>query len=116
MTSLTREAILAAKDLKSEVVKVPEWGGEVTVGTMTGEMRDAWEQSFLTEKGKPDIRHARARLAVFCIVDEKGERIFTEADILALSKKSAAGLQRIVDVAQRLNLVRDEDVRDAAKN
>jgi hypothetical protein len=42
MAILNREAILGAVDLKKELVKVPEWGGEVYISMMTGEARDAW--------------------------------------------------------------------------
>jgi hypothetical protein len=41
--TLTRDSILNAKDLKKELVKVPEWGGEVYVRCMTGSERDAFE-------------------------------------------------------------------------
>lgn len=116
MSALSRDAILAAKDLKSEVVKVPEWGGEVTIATMSGEQRDAWEQSFIGEKGKVNTTHARERLLVYCVVDEKGAPMFTEADIAALAKKSSAAVVRCAEVAQRLNYLGAEAVKDAVKN
>ena len=33
---LTRDAILAAADIQTETVPVPEWGGEVAVRPLTG--------------------------------------------------------------------------------
>jgi hypothetical protein len=34
MATLTRASILAADDLAKETVSVPEWGGEIIIGTM----------------------------------------------------------------------------------
>lgn len=41
--ALTREQILGAQDIKSELVDVPEWGegAQVRVGMMSGTARDA---------------------------------------------------------------------------
>jgi hypothetical protein len=50
------------------------------------------------------------------MVDENGERLFQEEDTFPLGGKSAAALDRIFTVAQRLNGLRDEDVEELAKN
>lgn len=117
--SLTREQILAAKDLPSEPVHVPEWGGDLFVRTMTGVERDAFEQSLLSNRGKDkqvNTRNIRARLVVLCAVDAKGNRLFADDDAGALGKKSAAALDRVFAVAQRLNGLRDTDVEELAGN
>ena len=36
MALLSKEQILKSDDLKSEIVAVPEWGGDVKVRVMTG--------------------------------------------------------------------------------
>lgn len=113
--SLSRDQILAAKDLKTEVVKVKEWGGEVIVTMMDGEGRDLFESSLQTD-GKRDLKNFRAKLLAFCIVDDKGERLFSESDIVALGKKSAAVLTRLADAATRLNKMSEADVEELAKN
>ncbi len=112
---LTRDQILAAQDLKTETVKVPEWGGTVNVRTMDGEGRDAFEAS-LQNNGKRDLKNFRAKLLAFCLVDDKGERMFSEADISALGKKSAAALTRLADVASKLNKMSEGDVEELIKN
>ena len=43
MEKLTRDAILAAEDLRTEEVPVPEWGGSVIVRTLRGDDRDAYD-------------------------------------------------------------------------
>lgn len=110
---LTRDQILAAQDRKFEDVDVPEWGGKVRVGTMTGAQRDAFEAS-LVVNGKADVSNARAKLVAVCLVNEKGAPLFSAADIDALGQKSSAALTRVADVARRLNRI-GEDELEAAK-
>jgi len=50
------------------------------------------------------------------ICDEEGTRLFAAKDMDELGKKSAAALDRIFTVAQRLNGLSGEDVEDLAKN
>lgn len=107
---LTRDAILAVPDLQTEVVDVPEWGGSVVVGVMTGAERDAWEASLVDAKGKVNIENIRARLVARTIRDEAGARMFSDTDIAALGNKSAAALDRCAKVAQRLNGLTTSDL------
>lgn len=117
MTILGRDAILNARDLKTETVKVPEWGGEVIVSTMTGATRDAWEQSLILDgKGKLDMVNISARLFVACAVDDKGNRMFSEKDVEAIGRRSAKALKRCVAVIQKLNGITDTDLEDAKGN
>jgi len=118
MATLTRDAILAADDLTKETVKVPEWGGEVIVSTMTGEARDAWEQSLLSggNSQKVNMKNLRARLLAYAAVDESGKRLFTESDAEALGRKSSKALERCVKVIQKLNGMTDKDLEDAKGN
>ena len=51
MKALTRDEILGADDLKTESVKVPEWGGTVLVRELTGAERDEWEASVVKTNG-----------------------------------------------------------------
>lgn len=115
MTILNREAILGANDLKKELVKVPEWGGEIYISMMTGESRDAWEQSLVGGKGS-SLDNIRARLVAFTAVGEDGKRLFSNDDALLLGNKSATALERCVKVAQKLNRLTEADLDDLAKN
>jgi len=116
--ALSREAILAAQDLAREEVDVPEWGGTVLIGSMTGAQRDAWEQTLLPKsKGESvDIANIRARLVAICAVDEAGARLFTDSDTVALGAKSASALERCAKVAQKLNGLSGDDVEAARGN
>lgn len=115
---LSREAILGASDLPTEEVEVPEWGGTVLVRSMNGTERDAWEQSLIV-KGRGDgvdVTNIRARLVAICAVDAAGKRLFSDTDATALGKKSAAALDRVAKVAQRLNGLTAAEVEDARGN
>lgn len=116
---LSKEQILAADDLKSETVDVPEWGGSVIVRMMSGAARDAYEASMIVMKdGKrvADLSNMRAKLVAATLVDEAGNPMFSEDEVTALAAKSAAALERIASVAQRLNGLGADAVKDAEKN
>lgn len=116
---LTREAILAAEDKKRERIAVPEWGGDVFVATMTGAARDAWEQSLIIRKGnrtEPNMANMRARLVAATVVDDAGQRLFTDDDVAELGKRSAIALERVCKVAQRLNGIGDDDLEELKGN
>jgi len=114
MSVLKREEILSVSDIKLELVPVPEWGGDVWVKGMTGAERDKFEGSFvaLGKSGKLDMSDLRAKLCSFTVCDKDGKLLFTGKDIKALSQKSAAALQRIFKVAQRLSGIGEEDVKE----
>ena len=113
---LSREAILNSDDLPRELVHVPEWGGDVYVSTLNGTQRDAFEQSITGKKNKMNLDNVRARFAVLTICDESGMRLFNSSDAEQLGKKSAAALDRVFAVAQRLNGFSDADSEELAKN
>jgi hypothetical protein len=104
---LDKAAVLAAQDLKTEIVAVPEWGGDVTVRTMTGSDRDAFEASMVTVdadgKRTPNLINMRAKLVALTMVGEDGKPMFDISEIGHLTGKSAAALDRVFEVAQRLN-------------
>jgi hypothetical protein len=106
--SLTKDQILAASDLKRELVEVPELNGSCYVRTMTAGERDRWE----AEHAKNPTGNIRARLAVATVCDEEGHLLFTPADVEALGGKSALALDRIFDVAARLCGLTSRDVKE----
>lgn len=113
---LNKEAIAAAQDLTSEVVSVPEWGGEVRVRVMSGTDRDSLSASMRDGAGNVDLMKYRARLLVRCIVDDGGTPLFTDADLDMLNAKSSLALDRVFAVADRINGVKPDAVDAAEKN
>ncbi len=115
---LTRDQILSANDLRSEVVPVPDWDGEVTVRELTGEERDEYESSIVIGIGdgmSVNPVNMRAKLVAMSVVDENGERLFTMKDVKALGMKSGKALDRIVDAAQRLSGIDDAAMDNMGK-
>lgn len=113
---LTREAILAASDLRTEDVPMPEWGGDVRLRVLTGTERDAFGKSLIGADGKADMSGYEAKLLALCIVDEAGNRVFSSIDVTALAGKSAPALRRAYEVAERLNAMGSAAVDTAEKN
>lgn len=112
---LTKEQILSADDLKREKVSVPEWGGHVWIRVMSGAERDGFEQG-IVQGNRTNLTNIRAKLAALTVCDENGLRLFTDVDVIALGKKSAAALDRIFAAAQRLNGISGKDVEELEKN
>ena len=119
MTLLSKTAILTAQDLQTEDVEVPEWGGAVRVRSFTGRERDAFEASMVRGEGrdrKVDLTNMRARLVGLTVIDETGQRLFTDEEVDLLGAKSGAALDRVFAVAQKLNGLSGTDVEELAKN
>ncbi|MGB9780619.1 hypothetical protein [Caldanaerobacter sp.] len=119
MAYLNREQILQIQDLPTEDVEVPEWGGKVRVRGLTGAERDKFEASIVVRKGNRtefNPENMRAKLVAMCVVDENGNRLFTDEDIKILGQKSATALDRIFQVAQKLSGLRPEDFEEMQKN
>jgi hypothetical protein len=118
--TLNKDQILEASDLTFEEVQVPEWNGAVKVRTMTGTDRDLWEQSMVEVAAdgsrKPDMTNMRAKLVALTVVDDDGNLVFSMADVPMIARKAASALERVFDVAQRINGLGTKAEDDAVKN
>lgn len=113
---LGRSDILDSEDLATEPVEVPEWKGTVIVRALTGVERDAYEGEIFSLRGTGkgvefNMQNIRAKLASRTMVDESGQRLFSDSDVVQLGLKSAAALDRVFSVAQRLSRLTSEDVK-----
>lgn len=109
--SLSRDSILTAHDTKTVALAVPEWNGEVYLRVLSGTERDAFEATCQPDpSGRKNLLNFRARFAVLVIANEKGERLFTDADVAALGKKAAPVLNRIVEAGFALNALSPAEV------
>lgn len=117
--TLSRDDILKTNDLTMKEVDVPEWGGSIFLRTMSGAERDAFEQSCFEGRGKDrrfNYQNVRARFLAYCIADENGNRLFTDADITELGKKSSLVLSRLFEIAQEMNGFTESDIEELTKN
>jgi hypothetical protein len=109
-TLLTKAAIIAAPDIQTKDIDVPEWGGMVRLKGLTGTERDEFEDGLFVDvvvngktERKQDTKNIRAKVVAAALVDENGVQMFGQDEIAELGKKSAAALQRCFDAAQALN-------------
>ena len=117
--TLTRDQILAADDLETREVEVPEWGGSVRVKSLSGRERDAWEASLRATRGNKttaDTSNIRAKLVARALVGDDGQRLFSDRDIAALGDKSALALDRLFDVIAEMSGLSNKADEDAEKN
>lgn len=117
---LSRDQILAATDVVYEEVAVPEWGGKVLVKSLSGAERDKVEATIVNPNGRKttwNLQNIRAKFVAWAVVDpETHQRLFNDDDVIALGRKSAAALQRVYNVVQRLSGLSDDDLEEMIKN
>lgn len=106
--SLTAEEVLAASDIETEAVDVPEWGGKVYVRGLTAAQRDRYDREIvqIDKNGNTSIgrlENLRALLVVRCLVSEDGERLFKDSQARDLGEKSSVVIGRLWEVAARLS-------------
>jgi hypothetical protein len=108
---ISREQILAVRDLTIEEVEVDAWGGTIGVRVMTGAERDRFEGMILDaqERGQR-TENFRARLLSLCLCDQQGGRLFDTLEIDRLGEKSCVALDQLFDVARRLNKLSPDEV------
>lgn len=113
----TRDKILAAKDIQSETLEIPEWDVTIEIRGITGAQRGRILNNAVDNKGTVDFTKLYPELVIASVHDiTTGEPVFTDADRDVLSKKSGAVLERIADVANRLSGLTADSVTLAKKN
>lgn len=122
---LDRDQLLKKEDLKIEQVML-DGDDFVFVRQMTGRERDRFEQSLVREVKDEDgnikdyersLEDFRAKLAVNTLCDEQGKNLLRPEDYAILSQHmSAARLERIINVAQKLNRISEKDKDALVKN
>ena len=120
MGILNREQIKNADDIKTERVKVPEWGecAEVIVKAMTGEERDDLEALMAERRkgGKVDFKGLKVSVVIHTCVDESGNRIFQNGDVDWLNQKSSCPLDRIFQAAAKLSHILPDSIEEMLGN
>jgi len=113
-----RDKILAAEDIPSELVEIPEWGVELLVKGMTAGdrlmlMQNAYDQ--VTQQVNMAIVYPD--VVVACAYDpENGELIFSDSDKSELMKKASAAIERLAGVGLRLSGIGQTEQDAAGKD
>jgi len=113
-----RDKILAVtNDTPSETVHIEEWGVDVLVkGFSLGAKDDFLTSVYNAETKKSDIKAFTVGVLIGTAYDpQTGEKLFTESDIPTLKQKSAAAIQKIVDIGTRLSGLTDDAIEVAGK-
>lgn len=119
MSGLSREAFLRPAKVHVVEVPVPELGGSVFVKGMTAKDRSRFETQFQLSSGKSNTRRMkeiRERLVIACLCDEEGVLLLQDSDVDAVGSQPAAVIERIVEAAQKVCGMSNDDVEDLAKN
>ena len=110
-----RDKILAAQDIPSETLDIPEWNVEVLVKGMTaGDRITLMQNAFDQTTQQVNMSIVYPDVVVSCVFDPAtGEPVFTEADKSAILAKSSAAVEKIANVGLRLSGI-GKDEQDAA--
>lgn len=115
LTKATILAAMAAVQLKTEAVPVPELGGEVLISEMSGVARDAYYAKEQADGSRP-LSLRQADLIVAAAVDESGTPLFNDSDVEQLRRLKADILDRLSSTAARINGLTKGAQEEAAKN
>jgi hypothetical protein len=114
MGLIDKAAILAAQDIQTKDVEMPEWGGSVRVRELSAtDILGFWDAC---RDAEGDVVRERVQpaLLVRAIVGADGTALFSDADISGLMAKSAAAVTRLFIAAKKLNGIGQEEA--IAKN
>jgi hypothetical protein len=109
---LDLESILAADDLQTAYVEVPEWKGTVKIRQLSA---DESLKFFETNKDPQHQKTSNLRLVMASAIKEDGSLLFTQDQFNNLAKKSMRAINRISDAALNLNAFTREKEK-AVKN
>jgi hypothetical protein len=124
MKTLSRDEFLKKRPRRLEFVPTPELAGDggeevgVWVRVLSPAEREGWERDTITLRGKDvevNRQDMRARLVSLCAVGDDASTLFTAADIPALNDADGGAVERIFEVAMRVNRLRKEDIDDLGK-
>jgi len=104
MKLLTAQDIFDCDDIGFVDVDVPQWGGTVRVRALTA--KEA--MTFLGE-GKQE---SMVILVARCVINEDGDRLFTDAQISKLKEKAFSAFIKIQKEAMRLNGLSSDEAKN----
>lgn len=117
---LTATDIIDADDVVIERVEVPEWGGHIYVRSMEAATKERYIDSIRKTVGKGKnattevvLEKSSAKLVSLSACNKNGELLFNLGMVNVLAKKNSAAMQRVVNVAARLNGLSDDADEDS---
>lgn len=95
---LTAEEVLAADDLPTETIEIPEWGGSVKVRSFT----KAQQQEIRVKATKGNGEIDESRLEMLLVLHALIEPQFSEDQLAQLAEKSASAIDGILTTINSL--------------
>lgn len=113
-----REQILNSKDIKSETIKVEEWGNAVIeIRGMSGKERANMLKNSIDKDGKADIEKLYPELIIAtCFDPNDGKKLFEKTDRDILNSKASTAIEKVAKVAMRLSGMEAETIEEIEKN
>jgi hypothetical protein len=113
-----RDKILAAQDIPTEKVNIPEWGVELLVkGMSAGDRITLMQNAYDQNTQQVNMAAVYPDIVVSCVFDpETDEHIFTDSDKSALMGKSSAAIEAIASVGLRLSGIGNEQADALGKD
>lgn len=131
MALLNRNQILEAKDIKTKVIPVPEWGGDIMIKQLSAKeynditmnmvnIKKMAAKQLSKKNGDENLEEAINELAIKnqkilllikSIVDENMKPLFSEADMELLYQKNTNVIDKIIAEIEEFNSVSTEDAK-----
>ena len=106
-------SVMQLVDRQLREVFVEEWNDSVLLKPMQVNERDLWEKKFQGNKF-PDV--VRAALVAKCLVNQEGQRLFSDQEALLLGEKCAAAIDRLFEICMSMNRFTKADIEVLTKN
>lgn len=124
MALLNRNQILEAKDIKTKVIPVPEWGGDIMIKQLSAKeynditmnmvnIRKMAAKQLSSKKNADEnledainelaIKNQKILLIIKSVVDENMKPLFTEADMELLYQKNTNVIDKIIAEIEEFN-------------
>lgn len=118
MEQLTKAHILAADDKPRATIEVPEWGGMVTIRSLSGtQMTRLLSDYDKAKKNTGSQYRLQITVAAWSMIDpDTGERLFSDNEIHELAERSSAALKIVFDAASEHNGLTPEAQEEIAGN
>jgi len=125
MASSLRAKALAAKDIKTETLDVPQWDCTFAIRGLTGAQRAVLIERATVkatngdgeETSRVDSKILNPLLIVAsCYDPASGEQVFQDADADALDQKSAEAIDLVTSVILRINGMTKDENKALEKN
>jgi len=107
---LNREELLAALQLKTEIVELD--GGPVRISEISATDYLALWERHRRDDDTIDMATFTPELIAACLVDDEGQRLFTDADATLLARSAKAPFFQLADACRRINGLGGDEVKN----